>query len=45
MSGGLTLSEDEVGAINADMFDEFSQPSLTELSEYFGGIGVHIKFL
>ncbi len=41
MSGGLTLSEDEVGAINADMFDEFSQPSLTELSEYFGGIGVH----
>ena len=41
MSGGLTLSEDEIGAVNAEMFDEFFLPGLVELSDRYGGIGIH----
>ncbi|MHC4984664.1 MAG: uroporphyrinogen decarboxylase family protein [Planctomycetota bacterium] len=41
MSGGLTLSEDEIGAVNTEMFEEFFLPSLTELSDRYGGIGIH----
>jgi len=41
MAGGLTLSEDEVGAVNAGMFEAFFLPELAALSEHFGGIGIH----
>ena len=41
MEGGLTLSEDEIGMISPEMFDQFCLPSLTSLSERYGGIGIH----
>jgi uroporphyrinogen-III decarboxylase len=42
MPYGITLSEDEIGSINTDLFKEFSYPSLCELSSHFGGrIGIH----
>jgi len=41
MPDGFTLSEDEVGAVSASMFDEFFLPELTELSEHYGGLGIH----
>jgi hypothetical protein len=41
MSRGITLSEDEVGAIGADMFETFCLPGLDRLSRRFGGIGIH----
>jgi len=41
MHGGLTLSVDEVGAVNADMFREFFRDELAALSAHFGGLGIH----
>lgn len=41
MTGGMTLSEDEIGVVNSDMFVEFFLPELTKLSEHFGGMGIH----
>lgn len=41
MPFGITLSEDEIGAVNADMFDEFFLPELAFLSGHFGQIGIH----
>jgi hypothetical protein len=41
MPRGLTLSEDEVGAIGADMFETFCLPGLDRLSRRYGGIGIH----
>jgi hypothetical protein len=41
MPRGMTLSEDEVGAVNTRMFDELFLPELVELSERYGGIGIH----
>ena len=41
MQGGITLSEDEVGAFGAKMFDKFVLGTLNELSEKYGGIGIH----
>ncbi len=41
MSGGVTLSEDEIGVVNSDMFIEFFLPELEKLSNHFGGLGVH----
>jgi len=41
MKGGLTLSEDEIGIIGSDMFTEFALPDLVELSDRYGGIGIH----
>jgi hypothetical protein len=41
MERGVTLSEDEIGAVNPDTFDEFFLPELTYLSERYGGIGIH----
>ncbi|MBT3274405.1 MAG: hypothetical protein HN368_14705 [Spirochaetales bacterium] len=35
------MSEDEIGAVNSDMFSEFFLPELAELSNHFGGIGIH----
>ena len=39
--GGLTLSEDEAGAISPAMFNEFCMPALQRLSARYGGICVH----
>jgi hypothetical protein len=41
MPQGITLSEDEVGAVSARMFDTLFLPELQALSERYGGIGVH----
>jgi hypothetical protein len=41
MPEGMTLSEDEAGAVNGKMFLEFFLPELRELSERYGGIGIH----
>jgi len=41
MPWGITLSEDEVGAVSTTMFEKFSLPELIELSNQFGGIGIH----
>lgn len=41
MSGGITLSEDEIGCVNAEMFEEFFSGELAALSHRYGGIGIH----
>lgn len=41
MPKGMTLSEDEVGAVDEEMFVEFFLPELVHLSERYGGIGIH----
>ena len=41
MDGGITVSEDEVGAVSADMFAAFFRDELVALSTRYGGIGVH----
>lgn len=41
MEGGMTLSEDEVGCVNAEMFDEFFLDELAYLSNRYGGMGMH----
>ena len=41
MPRGLTLSEDEVGSVSSDMFQEFFLPELNELSGRYGGLGIH----
>ena len=38
---GCSLSEDEAGTISTAMFEEFCLPSLTELSNTFGGLFMH----
>ena len=41
MPYGITLSEDEIGSISKEQFEEFSYPTLCKLSEHFGSIGIH----
>ena len=41
MPKGITLSEDEVGAVSRRVFDQLFLPELTELSHRYGGMGVH----
>ncbi len=41
MPVGFTLSEDEAGAVNEEMFEEFFLPELIELSNRYGGLGIH----
>jgi hypothetical protein len=41
MSGGITLSEDEVGGVSEEMFARFFLPELVELSGRYGGLGMH----
>ena len=41
MHGGLTMSVDEVGAINPEMFQEFFRGELVSLADHFGGLGIH----
>lgn len=38
---GMWLSEDEAGALSAEMFTEFCLPNLIDLSEQFGGLFMH----
>ena len=38
---GITLSEDEIGAVSTGMFREFFLPELQALSDRYGGIGLH----
>jgi len=41
MPYGITMSEDEVGAISPEMFREYSLDSINRLSERYGMIGIH----
>lgn len=41
MPRGLTLSEDEIGTVSTEMFDEFFKPHLEALAKHFGGLGMH----
>lgn len=41
MPKGITLSEDEVGAVSRKTFNALFLPELTELSHRYGGMGVH----
>jgi hypothetical protein len=41
MPYGISVSEDEIGSINAETFREFSYPTLCELSKRYGRIGIH----
>lgn len=38
---GPWLANDECGTMNGEMFEEFCLPELIELSEAFGGLGMH----
>jgi len=41
MHGGITMSVDEVGAVNPEMFREFFGDELVFLANHFGGLGIH----
>lgn len=41
MENGLTLSEDEVGAVSPAVFADLFLPELAALSRHFGGLGIH----
>lgn len=41
MPDGVTLSEDEVGVVNEEMFTAFFLPELEQLSVRYGGLGMH----
>ena len=41
MPQGITLSEDEAGSVNAEMFESLFLPELQRLSDRYGGLGMH----
>jgi len=41
MPQGVTLSEDEAGSVNAEMFESLFLPELQRLSDRYGGLGMH----
>ena len=41
MPRGVTVSEDEIGSVGTGMFYEFFLPELVEMSERYGGLGMH----
>ena len=41
MPYGITMSEDEVGAVSSGMYQEFFQQELVEFSARYGAIGIH----
>lgn len=41
MPEGITLSEDEIGAVGSRVFERLFLPELGELSERYGGLGLH----
>jgi hypothetical protein len=38
---GISLSEDEIGAVSPSMFLQYFLPELVELSDRYGGLGLH----
>ena len=41
MPSGLTYSEDEVGAVSPEIFEELFLPELIEISNRYGNVGMH----
>jgi len=41
MAEGICLSEDEVGIVSPEVFEEFFLPELNELSQRYGGLEMH----
>lgn len=41
MEKGVTLSEDEIGCVNPQMFEDYFLDELVDLSRRYGGIGIH----
>jgi len=41
MPQGITLSEDEIGGVSADLFAKYFRPELESLAGRYGGIGLH----
>lgn len=41
MEGGITMSIDEIGNVSAAMYKEFFEKEIWELSQRYGGIGIH----
>ncbi|HCV22853.1 MAG TPA: uroporphyrinogen decarboxylase family protein [Candidatus Latescibacteria bacterium] len=41
MPAGITLSEDEIGAVSPDTFHDLFLPELIGLSDRYGGLGMH----
>lgn len=41
MPSGISVSEDEIGNVNPEMFDEFFLPHLVEISNRYGDMGIH----
>ena len=41
MPSGVTISEDEIGAVSPEMYREFFEPELSELARRYGAVGVH----
>ncbi|MDR2569690.1 MAG: hypothetical protein LBD23_05255 [Oscillospiraceae bacterium] len=41
MDGGITMSVDELGCVSPQMFREFFTGEINELSEHYGGVGIH----
>jgi len=41
MPAGLTVSEDEIGSVGAEIYDELFLPELNNISNRYGGIGIH----
>lgn len=38
---GISLSEDEIGAVSSRMFNQYFLPELVEISDRYGGLGIH----
>jgi hypothetical protein len=41
MKSGISISEDEIGAVSGKMFNNFFLPEINALSERYGGIGIN----
>lgn len=41
MEKGVTMSIDEIGCVSNSMFDEFYHDEVSEISQRYGGLGVH----
>lgn len=41
MPYGITMSEDEVGIVNSDMFRDFFAQELNDFGERYGAVGIH----
>ena len=41
MPYGITMSEDEIGAVSVEMYRDFFEPEINEFSDRYGSIGVH----